>query len=79
MSPIAIVPVETAKDGSLSAGLEPIFRTKELLTVETLDAFRPSKQSVKVGGQVRTLTVYRDAKNRSFVRAEDLSETPADD
>jgi hypothetical protein len=78
MSPITIVPVETAKDGSLSADLEPIFRTKELITVDTLDAFDVSMESVRVGDTVRSLKVYRDSKNRIFALAEDLVDDDAE-
>lgn len=69
---IAIVPLERAADGSLTASLSAVFTTRDLQTVESLSPFSAAPAQVIVDGVARTLTVYRQGTHRAFINAADL-------
>ena len=69
MSPVPILELFRADDGTWEAALEPVHGGNDLDVVDDLAPYPSEQATVRVLGSARTLTVYRDGE-RAFVSYE---------
>jgi hypothetical protein len=66
MSPVTILELYRADDGTWEAALQPVHGSDDLDVVDDLGSYPSEQATVRVLGTPRTLTVYRDGE-RAFV------------
>lgn len=67
MSATAVIEVHLADDGLWDSDVRHVLSGEDLETLDDLSAFETTQAQVRVGGQVKLLTVYLDGDEDGWV------------